>query len=229
MEAIGIKGNFAFAGKPLRVALSGDHSIIAGADDAGSVKIWRADTGEERPSPPPFPPGVSALAFGDNGAHLVIALKDNALLWWNVKDGKEEARTSTGAYVGSAAVQPGGSAIALGMWDGFVRIWTPPTPLANDGLQHDLPTVNYVGFNEKGDRIASSVKSEKAYLWNVQSRKMERQFLVAGQQTRVASMSGSGTRIALWSADDSITFGIPQAVTNYCDSRVDRRQSSRLF
>lgn len=206
-DRIGETRTFAFTGKPLRLALSADRTAIAAGDDSGLVKIWTTGNGSERPALPSFGSAVTALAFAENGAHLAIALKEHAVVWWDVNNSKEEARAPAKTYVNSAAVQPGGTTVALAMWDGFVRLWRPPAAtLPDDGLQHELPTVNYVGYGEHGDRLATAEKSGKAYLWNIQSRTKERAFEVSGQQTRAAALSIDGKRLALFSADDSITI-----------------------
>jgi WD40 repeat protein len=198
---------FEFSGKPVRVALSGDRNTIGGAGDTGAIKIWTTGDRTERPSVPAFASGIAALAFADNGRHLAIALNGNAVVWWNVEGGKEEGRAQVDAPIGAAAVHPGGATVALALWDGSVRWWTPSrTEVPGDGLAHNLPTLNYVAYSEDGSHVASSEKSGSTYLWNVESRKREREFQVPGKQTRSASMSRDGKRLALWSGDDSITI-----------------------
>lgn len=204
-DRIGEAKVFVFEGKPVHVALSSDHGLIAGGDEAGQVNIWQTTSGQKL-STTSIGACISALAFAADGKHLAIGLKNNVAVWWNVEGSKEEGRVSTQATIGAVAVQPSRASVALATWDQFVRLWIPPaTTLPTDGFSHDLPTVNYVGFSQDGNRMATSVKSDKAYLWDVQTRRRVRDFAVTGQQTRFATLSRNGQRLALSSADDSIT------------------------
>jgi WD40 repeat protein len=173
---------------PIGAAFSPDGSIIAIADDKGTVRILDTGTGARRaafPAQPPIPDelkryddlGIVAqldravLAFGDDGRILAVAGPDGPVWLWDVK----EARLATAkpllghGRVSSMAFNPGATVLATGGADELIRLWNVESADLI-GLTAERPQgrVYALLFSPDGRTLVSS--SPQHEFWDVGTR-----------------------------------------------------------
>lgn len=99
------------------LAVSSDGLVAAGGGDdapgAHAIYLWDAATAAALPPLAGHDGQVRALAFNDDGSHLLSGGFDGAAIIWDVETGAELLRLD-GAPVWSAAFSAGGDLIALG-------------------------------------------------------------------------------------------------------------------
>jgi WD40 repeat protein len=126
---------------PIGAAFSPDGSIIAIADDNGTVGLLDAGTGIQRatlPAQPPVPeelkryeeldilaPNDAVLAFDDDGRILAVAGPDGPVWLWDVKERRlASAKPLLGhGRVSSMAFSSGAAVLATGGDDELIRLW----------------------------------------------------------------------------------------------------------
>lgn len=155
-------------GVPHALAIAGDGSVVATADEAGEVAVLDAETGarlagvklaEIRVD------GVDVLRFAPDGRTLAISTRDGVALWSWAERGAVQRTPGSFASAGSAlgpvtmAFTADGSAIVGAHADGRILRWStaggrigPAIPLAR--LANEPPNFQYASVDATGRRHA---------------------------------------------------------------------------
>jgi WD40 repeat protein len=112
------------------VAFSPDGKALASASGDKTVKLWDAQSGQERATLTGHGDSVSSVAFSPDGKALASASLDKTVKLWDAQSGQERATlTGHGGYVSSVAFSPDGKTLASASADKTVNLWS-----GEDGL-----------------------------------------------------------------------------------------------
>ena len=165
------------------MALSRDGRTLAVGGQDGTVQLWDLSTGQrlgpaiaDDPGPSGtnnhFKQGVYALAFSPAGRLIVVA-DDATMRTWD-PDTRRELGTPTdigSLPVSSTAFSPDAAILAIGGFDGGVRLWDTATgrPLGApipDDTDHSNPAVYTLAFAPNGRTLAVGAADGTLRLWD---------------------------------------------------------------
>jgi WD40 repeat protein len=203
---------------PIGSAFSPDGSIIAIADDKGTVGLLDAGTGIRRatlPAQPPVPeelkrfdeldllvPKSAALAFDDSGRILAVAGPDGPVWLWDVKEEKlASAKPLLGhGRVSSMAFRPGAAVLATGGADELIRLWNVENGELI-GLTSERPQGRVYGllFSPDGRTLVSS--SPEHEFWDVGTRQRIGEPIEVSDPWSEMAFSDDGGKLAVVGPD----------------------------
>ncbi|HEX6184544.1 MAG TPA: TIR domain-containing protein [Pyrinomonadaceae bacterium] len=100
--------------------------IVSGSGEgSASVKLWDARSGAELQSKEyGEEQGISAMGYTTQGDEIVAARSDGTLLFLDAETLEELDSVPTGSeQLASLSISPDGSRLAVGDWNGVVRLW----------------------------------------------------------------------------------------------------------
>jgi WD40 repeat protein len=117
------------------------------------VKVWDAQTGQERLTLQGHTAWVNSVVFSPDGKSLASASRDKTVKVWDAQTGQEllTFKGHTGP-VHRVAFSPDGKRLASSGTDGTVKVWDAQT-----GLELTLKGGGGVAFSPNGHWLASCV------------------------------------------------------------------------
>jgi hypothetical protein len=197
---------FAFDGRPTKIVVSPDATLIAAGDETGKVLLWRV---QQQGSGTPFSAGsgILGLAFAADGHHLAIATQNKEVIWWNIQMGNVEGRVQIGTEAQALAVSPDSSTVAVGMMDGLVRFWKLPESRLRESFGVPGQFVNFLAFTKDGESIESGFRlGRDAYRWSKATRKSSVIMHINDELMDSETMDGDGHRFAAHTTSRSIVI-----------------------
>jgi WD40 repeat protein len=202
------------------VAVRADGSRIAsiiGADPAGDgpksgeVRIWSTVNGELlRVSA--CPEALGPIAYSPDGARLVLAATDGAVLVYDADTGQESLRRSFHKQtISSLAMSSDGRRVATGSWDRTAKIWdSAGGNLLSEMRGHD-DRIQSVAFHPDGSRLATGSWDETVKIWAADSgRELQKLsghrspvFCVAfSPDGRLLASAGANGNVKIWELEN---------------------------
>ena len=149
---------------------SPDGKRIASVGTHGKIQVWDSETAQPiGPELTGQSTGVVSALFSPDDEHLITASPE-AVLRWNIGAGE---RTSTplgpaGDKAGSVALSPDARRVAIGGWDGVIRVFDTGNGAAvGPPLVGHADTVYSVAFSPDGRRLASGGKDSTVRVWDL--------------------------------------------------------------
>jgi WD40 repeat protein len=182
------------SGTVLAVAFAPGGSLLASADDEGTIRLWNPLDGTELGE---LADDARSLAFSPDGDVLASAGRDGKIRLWHPGD---RTHTTIGAHGGpvlSLAFAPGRPLLASAGDDGSVRLWNPLDGTQVDELADDARAL---AFSPDGRTLASAGHGAGVVLWDLEDRPRSTQ-LGEVQRSHGLAFAPDGTRLA--SANDA--------------------------
>ena len=106
------------------VAFSPDSKTIASASRDNSVKLWDAQTGQQRLTLIGHGDTVFSVAFSPDGKTLASASRDMTIKLWDTQIGQQRATlTGHSGWVSTLAFSSDSMTIASASWDKTIKLW----------------------------------------------------------------------------------------------------------
>jgi WD40 repeat protein len=179
--ATGSAASVAFSpdGREIVVASGLKSATVAGkVERTGWVKVYNAETGEERRPLATINEKVDFVAFSPDGTSVMayVGSQDipgtllNEVRVWDAQSGAVRLRVREHPkLLVSAWYSPDGRAIATCGYDATVRLWDAADGHALAVLRGHRACTNWAAFSPDGRRIASTSDDGSAKIWDVQT------------------------------------------------------------
>jgi WD40 repeat protein/tetratricopeptide (TPR) repeat protein len=155
------------------IRFSPDGKILTSlSQEEGTVKLWDAVTGAERPAPWGRLTDVAGMAYSRDGKTLATGYRNGTVRFWDVRSGR--ARFSIRAHAGAVqglAFALGGQALATGSRDGTVALWDLATLRMQAVLPRGSGPVRRMELSADGRSLAIS-ETYAARVWDVATRRV---------------------------------------------------------
>ncbi|KAF5353773.1 hypothetical protein D9757_013860 [Collybiopsis confluens] len=189
------------------VAFSHDgERIVSGSFDS-TVRIWNAQTGEEKGKPlKGHTDAVTSVAFSPDGMKIVSGSYDDTVRIWNAQTGEEQGKPLEGHtdWVTSVAFSPNGMEIVSGSYDKTVRIWNAQTGEKQGKLRGHTDRVTSVAFSPDGMKIVSGSFDRTVRIWNAQTGEEQGKPLEGHTDVTSVAFSPDGMKIISGSYDKTV-------------------------
>jgi WD40 repeat protein len=141
--------------------------IVSGSDDRDVVKIWDAETGQEKftlKKGNSFN-GINSVSFSPDGKQIASAISDETV---KVRvAGFDVTLKGHSESVISVSFSPDGTRIVSGSNDETLKIWNAETGKLALTLNGHLGDVNSVAFSPNGKRIVSGSDDKMVRVWDL--------------------------------------------------------------
>jgi WD40 repeat protein len=208
---------------------SPDGSLLAGAIQDATAKVWDAILGRELltlSGHVDVPPagrlnaqerGVLDVVFGPDGTRLATAGSDGTARLWDAASGEELMVLSGHANeVNEVAFGPDGMRLVTAGYDGTARVWDLSPEAQGDRqrltIYHDQ-TVHSAVFSADGARMATGGMDGIARIWDAESGKL---------LTSLHGHSGDVTRVAFFPDGQRLATVSEDATVRVWDLSPDR-------
>jgi hypothetical protein len=131
------------------------------------VKVWDAETGQERLTLKGHTMGIRSVAFSPDGKRLASGGGDGAVKLWDTETGQERLNLkghTDGVF--SVAFSPDGKRLASAGQDRQVKVWNTGTGLEVLTLKGHKSAVWAVAFSPDGYWLASGSQDGTVRLWD---------------------------------------------------------------
>ncbi|KAI0313899.1 hypothetical protein OF83DRAFT_1064690 [Amylostereum chailletii] len=199
-EDMGTVRALSFAGK----------RIVAGSD-AGTIRVWDSDTGNQLGETfKAHTDWIRGVAISPDGTQLASGSDDRTVRVVDLGTMQSSISPSEGHndYIRSVAWTPDGRFVISASDDRTLRVWDKST-----GLAVGNPFVGHQGYVRtvtvelsKGELAASGGDDENVYLWDLESRTQLRTLRGHSSTVRALAFSSDGLRLFSGSDDYSITI-----------------------
>jgi WD40 repeat protein len=206
------------------VAFSPDGTLLASADQDGTIRLWNPATGQAVGAPliaDSHPGGsVSGVAFSSDGKLLASADTDGTIRLWNPATSRpldapiavDVASGFQGGVTG-VAFSPGGKLLASAGHDGTIRLWNPATSRETGAplMTRAGPSggVTGVAFSPDGTLLASGGADGTVQWWNPATGALLRTAASSGGGVTGVAFSPDGTQLASANEDGTIRLWNP--------------------
>jgi WD40 repeat protein len=207
------------------MSFSLDGTRLASGSDDGKLHIWCVQSGVCEKTLNYQRNKVTKVAFSPNGKYLSsssVSLKSDALRVWDVNDDRlimQLVNDPTRSKLSSFTFSPDSSYLALGGWDGTIRLWNIKNNVCRQILKGHFLSVSSVTFSPDGSRLVSGSWDNTVRLWNTYSGECEK--TLEGHTSEVLSVDFSPDSTRLVSGSSDGTLRLWNVYTGLCERIVE--------
>lgn len=196
--------------------LSGHYDIISGltfSSDSRSilssswdqtVRIWNAESGEQRQSIPQGEP-LTSLAISPDGRYLLLGTARAHLRLWDLQGSRASLNLEGNSdYVESVAFSPEGDRAVAGCNDKTARIWNLRSGRLLHALRGHTGAVRGVAYSPDGRRVLTASFDRTVRLWDVESGAQLQSFEGSSGEVYCVAFSPNGRFALSGGADGKI-------------------------
>lgn len=188
----------------LAAAPTGDR--VATGDDAGTVRIWNASSGEEVRVFRNAPDWVGGLSLAFSPDAGLLALGDGTVR--SLADGRIRTRLARASNLFALAFTPDGRRLLGTDYEGFLRLWAMPSGHLLDQLRADHETVFHLALGPGGREVLWGSKDGRLHQVDVGPAGFGRPRILGSLGAPVMSVAWSRQgRYAAGGNDGSLMLG----------------------
>ena len=194
-ELLRFKDSYSAAGRMLHT--SADFSLMAMAQEDGSVRVWSLPDGELLQTFPKPGDQVLTMQFSLDGGKLVVGYFGNSALIWDMATGIQSGLPlyHNGGVLG-IWMSPNGITVVTGSLNETARAWDLGSGIAlTEPMRHSNIPVG-AKFIDGGRRLVTTSFDGKAWEWNLQGSTALSMPIDDDPGARVAAFSVDGQRYA---------------------------------
>ncbi|REJ90471.1 MAG: WD40 repeat domain-containing protein, partial [Planctomycetota bacterium] len=188
---------FNHGGSVFGVAINGDGTTIVSCSADQTVRVWNAETGQQRAQLNGHQGPVYAIALSGDAALALSAGADSTLRLWDIAGGRQLKQLPAGdGNVYSIAINPEGTLFATAGSDRTVRIYDLLTGEEQRAMTGHSDFIHSVAFSPAGNRLLSYGYAGNLIVWNPADGAQ----VYGGEVGRVgnyAAWSPDGTRVVV--------------------------------
>ncbi len=155
------------------LAYSPDGKTIAGAGDAGKMKLFDAKTGAPIKDLTGSEKILNDVAFAPDGKTLAAGGVDNAVFVWSTTGGAPLRTLKAGkGWIDGIAIAPDGKTLAAVDNNGVIWFWDPATGRELAKVTADSGWTNVIAGSRDGTRLAWSGTDGAIHVWDTKQRKI---------------------------------------------------------
>jgi WD40 repeat protein/uncharacterized caspase-like protein len=177
------------------IAFSGDASILAEIDNAGTLSIWNVGEESRTQFGPELAWGQSPLIFSSDYSTMLFCDAKGDIAVWNFAE-KRIVRTLEGDTKGwlSFALSPGDKLLAASDPNGSIILWDYLSGKRTGILPGDKSAIVSLAFSQDGSLVASgggTINKGELVIWDVVERRLIHRTESANLITSVAFLSNN--------------------------------------
>ena len=168
-KAFGIFGHHGSAVRSVCFSPNGKRLASAGTD--GTVKVWDAETGQEKLIFTGHTSEVRSVCFSPDSKRIVSGSGDRTVKVWDAETGQEKLtfKGHTNSVL-SVCFSPNDKQIVSGSHDGTAKVWDAETGQETLTLKGHTSSVYSVCFSPDGKRLASRLCTDRTVkVWNAET------------------------------------------------------------
>ncbi len=193
-------------------AYSPDGQSIVSASLDNTLKVWDAQTGQERLSLIGHTDKVESCGYSLDGQSIVSASDDKTLKVWDAHTGQERfSLTGHTDKVRSCAYSPDGQSIVSASGDKTLRIWDAHTGQECLSLTGHTHWVESCGYSPDGQSIVSASRDKTLKVWDAHTG--QERFSLIGHTNQVYGCGYSPDGQSIVSASMDYTLKVWDAHT----------------
>ena len=142
-------------------AFSPDGKTIATSARDKTVRLWNVRTGRHVRTITDYNDSISSLVYSPDGKKVIIGGEDSVQIW-DVETRNQKAtlyrefgKSLISTTFRHVAINPDGSVIASGSWDGRIHLWDAVTGQLIKELGGHIGNVYQLAFSQNGKILAS--------------------------------------------------------------------------
>ncbi len=201
---------FNHGGAVYAVAISSDGSTVVSGSADQTVRVWDAETGQQRFQMNGHVGAVHSLAISPDGALVLTSGADRSLRLWDAVGGRQLKQLATTAEtMYSVAIHPDGQIAAAAGADRRIHLYQLLTGVEIRTLEGHTDYIHSIRFSPNGNSLMSYGYAGQLRIWNVADG-AERYAARVGRVGNYASYAFDGSQ-ALLSNGDGVAriFDIP--------------------
>jgi WD40 repeat protein len=184
-------------------ALSSDGSLLAAADEDGTVQVWQLPEGKLLSTLPPGEGERKAISFSPDHKLLAVSYGASVSLW--APDGAVRRTIDATSIVNALSFSPDGSQLALACQDGRLRLFETASGDSKRTLNSGAASLSRLSFSVDGSLLAAA-GAGSVFVWESGREAILATLGTSQSEREIAALSFSADGKLLAAAHDKDIF-----------------------